>query len=72
MYTQSISLNREPSLDPLTYRHVDFRIGITNSLERSSVLQRPEPELPIEGVKPEDKRESTRDTVHSAEQQEKM
>ena len=50
-YTQSISPNREPSLDPLTYRPVDFRISRTNSLKRRSILQRSEPELPVESVK---------------------
>lgn len=53
LYTQSISLNREPSLDPLTYPPVDFGIGRTYPLERPLILQRPEPELPVESVKPE-------------------
>jgi len=47
-YTQSISPNREPSLDPSTYRPVDFRISKTNSLKRPSILRRLEPELPVE------------------------
>jgi hypothetical protein len=53
LYTRNISPNREPFLDSSTYYHVDFRNGITHLLERPSILQRLEPDLPMEAVQQE-------------------
>jgi hypothetical protein len=69
-YTGGISPNREVSLEPPIYHQINSRIGTTTSLGSPSIHQRPGPNPPIESVKPEGQKESSR--ALSLEEEEKF